>query len=78
MKKLITLLMLALTVISVNAKGCDFSKVKLQQWNQGTYYKWYLSGWDKDTCKGYMFTVYDFQLKKTDTVIEKKEDQTSK
>jgi len=70
MKKLITLLMLALTVISVNAKGCDFSKVKLQQWNQGTYYKWYLSGWDKDTCKGYMFTVYDFQLKKTDTVFD--------
>jgi hypothetical protein len=71
MKKLITLLMIGLTAFSVNAK-CDFSKVKLQQWNQGTYYKWYLSGWDKDTCKGYMFTVYDFQLKKTDTVFDNK------
>lgn len=53
----------------VNAQ-CDFSKVKLQQWNQGTYYKWYLSGWDTDTCKDYLFIVYDFQLKKTDTVAD--------
>ena len=53
----------------VNAQ-CDFSKVKLQQWNQGTYYKWQLTGWDIDSCKNYMFMVYDFQNKKTDTVAD--------
>lgn len=70
MKKLFTLLALALTTSLVSARGCDFSKVKLQRWNQGTYYKWYLSGWERDTCKGFMFTVYDFQKKKTDTVVD--------
>lgn len=68
MKKLLFLLAL-LTSGLVNA-SCDFSKVKLQQWNQGTYYKWYLSGWDTDTCKDYLFMVYDFQNKKTDTVTD--------
>jgi len=68
MKKLIFSLTLLFTGM-VNA-GCDFSKVKLQQWNQGTYYKWYLSGWERDTCKNFMFMIYDFQKKKTDTIVD--------
>ena len=63
--------MVLFTTLTVNAK-CDWSSLKLQQWNQGTYYKWYLSGWERDTCKNYMFMVYDFQKKKTDTIIDNK------
>jgi len=43
--------------------------LKLQQWNERNYYKWYVSGKVlDDTCVDYMFMVYDFQTKKTDTV----------
>jgi len=70
MKKLI--FALTLLFAGMATAGCDFSTLKLQQWNQGTYYKWYLSGWERDTCKGFMFMVYDFQKKKTDTITDTK------
>lgn len=66
MKKLLIMLMMLFTGM-VNAQ-CDFSNVKLQQWNQGVQYKWYLSGWDYDSCKDYMFMVYTAKTKKIDTV----------
>ena len=66
-KKLFSLIMLLVSLATANAK-CDFSKVKLQQWNNGTYYKWYLSGWDEDSCKSMMFLMYDNQTKKIDTL----------
>jgi len=45
--------------------------LKLQQWNERNYYKWYVSGKVlDDTCVDYMFMVYDFQTKKTDTVYD--------
>ena len=56
------------TVFNVDAK-CDWSTLKLQQWNQRNVYKWYLSGKVlDDTCVSYMFTVIDAQTKKLDTV----------
>ena len=62
------MLMVLLSAITANAK-CDWSSLKLQQWNERNDYKWYVSGQVlDDTCVDYMFTVYDFQTKKTDTI----------
>jgi len=69
-KQLMTLVFTLLTVLGLNAK-CDWSTLKLQQWNERNYYKWYVSGKVlDDTCVDYMFMVYDFQTKKTDTVYD--------
>jgi hypothetical protein len=68
MKKIIALLMLLVSLATANAK-CDWSSLKLQQSNQRNIYKWYVSGQVlDDTCVDYMFMVYDFQTKKTDTI----------
>jgi len=69
MKKFIlALLSLVSLMTAANAK-CDWSTLKLQQWNERNYYKWYVSGQVlDDTCVNYMFMIYDFQTKKTDTV----------
>lgn len=69
MKKLLLTLVFALsTVLGLNAK-CDWSTLKLQQWNERNYYKWYVSGQVlDDTCVDYMFMVYDNQTKKIDTM----------
>lgn len=67
MKKLLLILLAFFATFAADAK-CDFSKVRLLQSNTGTYYKWKLTGWDRDTCKDFMFLVYDFQTKKTDTL----------
>jgi hypothetical protein len=68
MKKLLLMLMVLFSSITANAK-CDWSTLKLQQWNQRNLYKWYVSGSVlDDTCVDYMFMVYDFQTKKIDTV----------
>ena len=65
------LLMLLVSLATANAKGCDWSSLKLQQWNERNYYKWYASGKVlDDTCVDWMFMVYDFQTKKTDTVFD--------
>jgi hypothetical protein len=69
MKKVITLLMLLVSLATANAKGCDWSSLKLQQSSQRNYYKWFVSGKVlDDTCVDYMFMFYDFQTKKTDTI----------
>jgi hypothetical protein len=69
MKKLLmTLVFTLVTLLSLSAK-CDWNTLKLQQWNERNYYKWYVSGKIlDDTCVNYMFMVYDFQTKKTDTI----------
>jgi len=70
MKRILMLLMLLVSLATANAK-CDWSSLKLQQWNERNYYKWYVSGKVlDDTCVDYMFMVYDFQTKKTDTVYD--------
>ena len=62
------MLMVLFSTITANAK-CDWSTLKLQQWNQRNVYKWYVSGQVlDDTCVDYMFMVYDFQTKKVDTI----------
>lgn len=68
MKKLLLMLMVLFSAITANAK-CDWSTLKLQQWNNRNVYKWYVSGRAlDDTCVDWMFMIYDFQTKKTDTV----------
>ena len=63
-----TLVLTLMTALSLSAK-CDWSTLKLQQWNQRNLYKWYVSGSVlDDTCVDYMFMVYDQQTKKTDTM----------
>jgi hypothetical protein len=70
MKKLLFMLMVLFTTLNVNAK-CDWSSLKLKQWNERNYYKWQVSGQVlDDTCVDYTFMVYDFQTKKTDTVYD--------
>ena len=70
MKKLLTLLTLLVSFAAANAK-CDWSSLKLKQWNERNYYKWQISGQVlDDTCVDYTFMVYDFQTKKTDTVYD--------
>ena len=65
-----TLVFALATALSLSAK-CNWSTLKLQQWNERNYYKWYVSGAVlDDTCVDYMFMVYDFQTKKTDTVYD--------
>ena len=64
------MLVVLFSTITANAK-CDWSTLKLQQWNERNYYKWYASGKVlDDTCVDYMFMVYDFQTKKTDTITD--------
>ena len=68
MKRILMLLMLLVSLATANAK-CDWSSLKLKQWNERNYYKWQLSGQVlDDTCVDYMFMVYDDQTKKIDTV----------
>jgi len=68
MKKLLMILMVLFATLNANAK-CDWSTLKLQQWSERNYYKWYVSGKVlDDTCVDYMFMIYDFQTKKIDTV----------
>ncbi len=68
MKRILVLLMLLVSLATANAK-CDWSSLRLDQSNNRNYYKWKLSGRVlDDTCVDYMFMVYDFQTKKTDTI----------
>ena len=72
MKKLLLMLMVLFSSITANAK-CDWSTLKLQQWSERNYYKWYVSGKVlDDTCVDWMFMVYDFQTIKTDTIRDNK------
>ena len=73
MKKINLLLVMLLSMATSLMGKCDWSSLKLQQWNNRNYYKWYVSGKAlDDTCVDWMFMIYDFQTKKTDTVWDNK------
>jgi hypothetical protein len=61
MKKLLLMLMVLVSSITANAK-CDWSTLKLQQWNERNYYKWQVSGAGigDDTCVSYQMSIYNF------------------
>jgi hypothetical protein len=70
MKKILSLLMLLVSLASANAK-CDWSSLKLDQSNNRNVYRWQIKGRVlDDTCVDYMFMVYDDQTKKIDTVYD--------
>jgi len=65
-------MMVLFATLTANAK-CNWSTLKLQQWNQNNYYKWYVSGQVlDDTCVDWMFMIYDIQTNKVDTVWDNK------
>ena len=71
-KKLVLTMMVLFATLTANAK-CNWSTLKLQQWNQNNYYKWYVSGQVlDDTCVDWMFMIYDIQTNKVDTVWDNK------
>ena len=61
--------MVLFTTLSVNAK-CDWSNLKFQEWSDRNYYKYYTvgAGIGDDTCVNWIFTVYDQQKNKLDTI----------
>jgi len=69
MKKYILGLLLMISTLTGYGK-CDWSTLKLQQYNNRNYYSWKVSGAGigDDSCVGWMFMVYDFQTKKIDTL----------
>jgi len=66
MKKLLLMLMVLFSAVTTNAK-CDWSTLKLQQWNERNYYKWQVSGAGigDDTCVSYQMSIYNFQTGKS-------------
>lgn len=67
MKKLLTILMVLFTTISVNAQ-CDWSGYWLKKVNQQQNVYTFQTNVDPDNCVDYWWIVYDHQLKRYDTV----------
>lgn len=67
MKKIGMLLMLLVSLATANAK-CDFSKVKFEKYNQRGNEMYFRTNIDEDSCIYFFFTVYDYQLKRVDTL----------
>ena len=61
-------MLLLVSLATANAK-CDWSSLTLRQTNSANYYQWDLSGKAlNDTCVRFLYTVYDLQTKKIDTL----------
>jgi len=67
MKKLLTILMVLFTTISVNAQ-CDWSGYWLKKVNQQQNVFTFQTNVDWNNCVDYWWIVYDHQLKKYDTI----------
>jgi len=67
MKKLLTILMVLFTILSVNAQ-CDWSGYWLKKVNQQQNVYTFQTNIDWNNCVDYWWIVYDHQLKKYDTV----------
>ena len=69
MKKLLTILMVLFTAISVNA-ACDWSGIWMKRVNQQQNVYTFKTNLDKTVCIDYHWIVYDYQLKRVDTVSD--------
>jgi len=59
--------MLLVSLATANAK-CNWDSVKLQQWNEGNFFRWELTGVDfEDTCFKHIYILYNIQTKESDT-----------
>jgi hypothetical protein len=67
MKRILTLLMLLVSLASANAK-CDFSQVTFEKFSQRGNEMYFRTNLDEDVCLYYFFTAYDYQLKRVDTL----------
>jgi hypothetical protein len=68
MKKLVIGLLMSLVAMSSQAQNCDFSGItfKVLQQRGNEYY--FRTNMDEDACRYYLFTAYDYQLNKLDTL----------
>ena len=67
MKKLILMLMVLFTTLNVNAQ-CDWSGYYMKKVNQQQNVYTFYTNIDWDSCVDYWWIVYDYQLKKKDTL----------
>ena len=68
MKKLILSLLMGLVAMTSQAQNCDFSDIEfyvLQQRGNEYYFR---TNMHSDECRYYLFTAYDYQLDKLDTL----------
>ena len=67
MKKLLLMLMVLFTTLTVNAK-CDWSGYWMKKVNQQQNVYTFQTNIDWDSCVDYMWLAYDYQLKRWDTL----------
>jgi hypothetical protein len=67
MKKLLIMMMVLFTTLNVNAK-CDWSGYWMKKVNQQQNVYTFQTNIDWDSCVDYWWIVYDYQLKKKDTL----------
>ena len=67
MKKFLVYLMFMLFGITARA-SCDFSGITFEKFSQRGNEMYFRTNMDMDDCWRYYFTVYDYQLKKIDTL----------
>jgi hypothetical protein len=67
MKKLLLMMMVLFTTLTVNAK-CDWSGYWMKKVNQQQNVYTFQTNIDWDSCVDYMWLAYDYQLKKWDTL----------
>lgn len=67
MKKLLIMMMVLFTTLNVNAK-CDWSGYWMKKVNQQQNVYTFQTNVDWDSCVDYWWIVYDYQLKKRDTL----------
>jgi hypothetical protein len=67
MKKLLLSLVLGLVAMSSYSQ-CDFSGIKLEKMAQQGNEFYFRTNIDPDTCWGYIWSAYDYQLKRVDTL----------
>jgi hypothetical protein len=67
MKKIVFSLLMSLVAMSSQAQ-CDFSGITFEKFAQQGNEQYFRTNMDMDDCWRYYFTVYDYQLKKLDTL----------
>jgi hypothetical protein len=67
MKKLVTLMVMLVVGITAQAK-CDFSGITFEKFSQRGNEMYFRTNMKWDSCWDYVFTAYDYQLKRVDTL----------
>ena len=67
MKKLLLIVLMSVGVLTAQAQ-CDFSGITFEKFSQRGNEQYFRTNMDMDSCWRYYFTVYDYQLKRIDTL----------